>query len=47
MPSQQKMFGPLYPWCILFLLGLIYFLSTATTFISLGVVLPSMINEFN
>lgn len=32
---------------MLFLLGLIYFLSTSTTFTSLGVVLPSMINEFN
>jgi MFS transporter, OFA family, oxalate/formate antiporter len=47
MPAQQQMFGPVYPWYMLLLLGLIYFLSTATTFTSLGVVLPSMINEFN
>lgn len=47
MPAQQQMFGPIYPWYMLLLLGLIYFLSTATTFTSLGVVLPSMINEFN
>lgn len=47
MPAQQQMFGPVYPWYMLLLLGLIYFLSTATTFTSLGVVLPSIINEFN
>lgn len=46
MPAQQQMFGPVYPSYMLLLLGLIYFLSTATTFTSLGVVLPSMINEF-
>nr|ELR5250874.1 MFS transporter [Providencia rettgeri] len=43
MSSQP--FSPLYQWCILILLGLVYFLATATTFTSLGVVLPEMISE--
>ncbi len=43
MSSQT--FSPFYQWCILILLGLVYFLATATTFTSLGVVLPEMISE--
>ncbi|HFF1654091.1 MFS transporter [Providencia vermicola] len=43
MSSQH--FSPFYQWCILILLGLVYFLATATTFTSLGVVLPEMISE--
>lgn len=45
MPVTQQNFGPIYQWSILILLGLVYFLATATTFTSLGVVLPSMIAE--
>ncbi|UBX49468.1 MFS transporter [Providencia alcalifaciens] len=43
--TQASPFSPLYQWSILILLGLVYFLATATTFTSLGVVLPSMIGE--
>ncbi|XQX21045.1 MFS transporter, partial [Providencia alcalifaciens] len=43
--THASPFSPLYQWSILVLLGLVYFLATATTFTSLGVVLPSMIGE--
>lgn len=43
--SNSPLFSPLYQWSILILLGMVYFLATATTFTSLGVVLPSMIEE--
>ncbi|EFB71756.1 transporter, major facilitator family protein [Providencia rustigianii DSM 4541] len=43
--TQSPSFSPLYQWSILILLGMVYFLATATTFTSLGVVLPGMINE--
>nr|WP_314263211.1 MFS transporter [uncultured Moellerella sp.] len=42
---QSQQFSALYQWSILFLLGAVYFLTTATTFTSLGVVLPNMIHE--
>lgn len=46
MTSQPSPhFSALYQWSILILLGAIYFLATATTFTSLGVVLPGMIDE--
>ncbi|CDH21131.1 conserved hypothetical protein; putative membrane protein [Xenorhabdus bovienii str. kraussei Quebec] len=45
MSIQHDKFGRTYQWFLLVLLGMVYFLSTATTFTSLGVVLPSMINE--
>ncbi|AOM42580.1 MFS transporter [Xenorhabdus hominickii] len=45
MSIQHDKFGRTYQWFLLILLGMVYFLSTATTFTSLGVVLPSMINE--
>lgn len=45
MQATQQIFGPVYQWSMLILLGFVYFLATATTFTSLGVVLPSMINE--
>lgn len=45
MQVTQQVFGPVYQWSMLILLGFVYFLATATTFTSLGVVLPSMINE--
>ena len=45
MQVKQQIFGPAYQWSMLILLGFVYFLATATTFTSLGVVLPSMINE--
>ncbi|CDG16633.1 CynX/NimT family MFS transporter [Xenorhabdus doucetiae] len=45
MSTQHDKFGRTYRWFLLILLGMVYFLSTATTFTSLGVVLPSMINE--
>ncbi|MCC8421625.1 MFS transporter [Photorhabdus thracensis] len=45
MPIQHDRFGRTYQWLLLILLGLVYFLVTATTFTSLGVVLPSMIKE--
>ncbi|MDX7987989.1 MFS transporter [Xenorhabdus sp. 12] len=45
MSTQHEKFGRIYQWVVLILLGMVYFLSTATTFTSLGVVLPSMINE--
>ncbi len=45
MSIQHDKFGRSYQWFLLILLGMVYFLSTATTFTSLGVVLPSMINE--
>jgi cyanate permease len=45
MSTQHDKFGRTYQWFLLILLGMVYFLSTATTFTSLGVVLPSMINE--
>ncbi|TDB51361.1 MFS transporter [Photorhabdus luminescens subsp. sonorensis] len=47
MPTQHDQFGRTYQWLLLILLGLIYFLITATTFTSLGVVLPSMIKELH
>lgn len=43
--TNSPMFSPLYQWSILILLGMVYFLATATTFTSLGVVLPGMIGE--
>nr|WP_308226912.1 MFS transporter [Providencia vermicola] len=43
--DSPSLFSPLYQWSILILLGMVYFLATATTFTSLGVVLPSMIEE--
>lgn len=43
--TDSPSFSPLYQWSILILLGLVYFLATATTFTSLGVVLPGMIGE--
>ena len=39
MFSSDRRLGPVYQWTILTLLGLVYFLTTATTFTSLGVVL--------
>lgn len=49
MPDVQAApsptFSPFYQWSILVLLGMVYFLATATTFTSLGVVLPGMIEE--
>ncbi|KLU16828.1 MULTISPECIES: CynX/NimT family MFS transporter [Xenorhabdus] len=45
MSIQHDKFGRTYQWFLLILLGMVYFLSTATTFTSLGVVLPSMIYE--
>ena len=45
MSSVTHPFGPVYQWSILILLGMVYFLATATTFTSLGVVLPGMISE--
>ncbi|PHM71577.1 CynX/NimT family MFS transporter [Xenorhabdus kozodoii] len=45
MSIQHDKFGRTYQWVLLILLGMVYFLSTATTFTSLGVVLPSMIHE--
>ncbi|WP_140181705.1 MFS transporter [Providencia stuartii] len=43
--TNSPLFSPLYQWSILILLGMVYFLATATTFTSLGVVLPGMIGE--
>ena len=47
MFSSDRRLGPVYQWTILTLLGLVYFLTTATTFTSLGVVLPGMLRELN
>lgn len=41
----MKTYSRGYQWTILALLSVIYFMITAATFTSLGVVLPSMINE--
>ena len=40
MFSSDRRLGPVYQWTILTLLGLVYFLTTATTFTSLGVSYP-------
>ncbi|TCV99841.1 MFS transporter [Biostraticola tofi] len=45
MSSSPDRFGPHYPWVMLLLFGMLYFLATATTFTSLGVVLPAMIGD--
>ncbi|GAA0345397.1 MFS transporter [Morganella psychrotolerans] len=47
MFSRDRRLGTVYQWTILTLLGLVYFLATATTFTSLGVVLPGMLRELH
>ncbi|MDH1866521.1 MFS transporter [Pseudomonas chengduensis] len=45
MTTQTQIFSRHYQWLILALFSVLYFLITAATFTSLGVVLPSMIQE--
>ncbi|MCX8956939.1 MFS transporter [Erwinia psidii] len=39
--------GKIYCWSVLIVFSLLFFIITATTFTSLGVVLPAMVQEFN
>lgn len=45
MNTQHRPYSKRYQWSILLLFSLLFFLITASTFTSLGVVLPSMIME--
>ena len=45
MTTQAQVFSRNYQWLVLALFSVLYFLITAATFTSLGVVLPSMIQE--
>ncbi|QJI37102.1 MFS transporter [Pseudomonas sp. ADAK13] len=47
MPNTYSSYSTYYQWTVLSLFSLLFFLVSAATFTSLGVVLPSMIKELN